>query len=76
MPVNRKVPLEIIQFENLLNKPNSDPTGLAGFFTSGEIYVTRVPARSRFLLCEAALRCASCSVRCGGLRRGAARAGF
>jgi galactokinase len=45
MPVNRKVPLEIIQFENLLNKPNSDPTGLAGFFTSGEIYVTRVPAR-------------------------------
>jgi len=28
-----------------LKKPNSDPTGLAGFFNSGEIVVTRVPAR-------------------------------
>jgi L-arabinokinase len=34
-----------MQFETLLKKPNSDPTGLAGFFTGGEIIVTRVPAR-------------------------------
>ena len=45
MPTDRKLPAEIIQFESLLAKPNSDPTGLAGFFHSGEIYVTRVPAR-------------------------------
>jgi galactokinase len=45
MPNNRKLPTEIIQFESLLKKPNSDPTGFAGFFNSGEIYVTRVPAR-------------------------------
>ncbi len=45
MPIDRKVPNEILQLEWLLKKPNSDPTGLAGFFTSGEIIVTRVPAR-------------------------------
>ena len=45
MAIDRKVPNEILQLEWLLKKPNSDPTGLASFFTSGEIIVTRVPAR-------------------------------
>jgi galactokinase len=45
MSNDRKLPSEIIQFESFLKKPNSDPTGLAGFFNSGEIVVTRVPAR-------------------------------
>jgi galactokinase len=45
MPNERKLPMEVIQFESLLKKPNSDPTGFAGFFNSGEIFVTRVPAR-------------------------------
>ncbi len=45
MAIDRKVPSEIQQFEWMLKKPNSDPTGLAGIFTSGEIIVTRVPAR-------------------------------
>jgi L-arabinokinase len=45
MSEKRKLPVEIVQFESLLKKPNSDPTGFAGFFNSGEIYVTRVPAR-------------------------------
>lgn len=39
------LPPEISEFEQLLRKPNSDPTGFAGFFNSGEIWVTRVPAR-------------------------------
>jgi galactokinase len=39
------MPMEIAEFERLLQKPNSDPTGLAGFFNSGEIWVARVPAR-------------------------------
>jgi galactokinase len=45
MPSERRLPSEIQQFETFLKKPNSDPTGLAGFFNSGEIFVTRVPAR-------------------------------
>jgi galactokinase len=45
MPIDRKVPNETLRLEWLLKRPNSDPTGLAGFFTSGEIIVTRVPAR-------------------------------
>jgi galactokinase len=40
-----KLPKEIIEFETFLKKPTSDPTGLAGFFNTGEIVVTRVPAR-------------------------------
>jgi L-arabinokinase len=39
------LPAEILQFEQLLRKPNSDPTGFAGFFNSGEVWVGRVPAR-------------------------------
>jgi len=38
-------PFEISEFELLLRKPNSDPTGFAGFFNSGEVWVARVPAR-------------------------------
>jgi L-arabinokinase len=38
-------PFEIEEFERLLRKPNSDPTGLASLFASGEIWVTRAPAR-------------------------------
>ncbi len=45
MSNERKLPTEILQFESFLKKPNSDPTGLAGFFNTGEIVVTRVPAR-------------------------------
>lgn len=45
MPFDRKLPPEIVQFETFLKKPNSDPTGFAGYFNSGEIVVTRVPAR-------------------------------
>lgn len=41
----RKLPTEILQFESFLRKPNSDPTGLAALFNTGEIVVTRVPAR-------------------------------
>ena len=39
------LPFEISEFENLLRKPNSDATGFAGFFNSGEVWVARVPAR-------------------------------
>jgi len=39
------LPIEIAEFEQLLRKPNSDPTGFAGFFNSGEVWVARVPAR-------------------------------
>ena len=39
------IPFELAEFERLLQKPNNDPTGLAGFFNSGEVWVTRVPAR-------------------------------
>ncbi|HEY8899308.1 MAG TPA: hypothetical protein VIM61_02775 [Chthoniobacterales bacterium] len=41
----KNLPFEIQEFERLLARPNSDPTGLAGFFNSGQIYVGRVPAR-------------------------------
>ncbi|WP_158277651.1 hypothetical protein [Opitutus sp. ER46] len=40
-----ELPFEVAQFERLLSKPNSDTTGFAGFFNSGEIWVARVPAR-------------------------------
>jgi galactokinase len=39
------MPLEVRAFEQLLRKPASDLTGLAGYFTSGEVWVVRVPAR-------------------------------
>jgi hypothetical protein len=29
------LPYEIVEFERLLNKPNSDPTGFAAFFNTG-----------------------------------------
>ncbi len=45
MANERNLPKEILQFEWLLKKPNSDLTGLAGYFNTGEIIVTRVPAR-------------------------------
>lgn len=40
-----ELPFEVAEFERLLTKPNSDTTGFAGFFNSGEIWVARVPAR-------------------------------
>ena len=43
--MNNQLPVEITEFEKLLRKPNSDPTGFAGFFNSGEVWVARVPAR-------------------------------
>ena len=43
--MNDDIPLELSEFERLLNKPNSDLTGFAGFFNAGEIWVARVPAR-------------------------------
>jgi len=36
---------EVAEFERLLQKPNSDATGLAGFFNSGVVVLARVPAR-------------------------------
>jgi galactokinase len=45
MSNDRKLPMEIVEFESFLKKPASDPTGLAALFTSGEIIVARVPAR-------------------------------
>jgi len=39
------LPFEVHEFDRLLDKPNSDPTGFSGFFNSGEIWVARVPAR-------------------------------
>jgi L-arabinokinase len=42
---NETLPVELKEFEQLLQKPNNDPTGLAGFFNAGEIWVSRVPAR-------------------------------
>ena len=36
---------EVVEFERLLRKPNSDATGFAGFFNSGVIVFNRVPAR-------------------------------
>jgi len=43
--MNDTLPLEVSEFEQLLNKPNSDNTGFAGFFNAGEVWVARVPAR-------------------------------
>ena len=43
--MNPALPFEVSEFEQLLRKPNSDPTGFAGFFNSGEVWVARVPAR-------------------------------
>ncbi|HOB32517.1 MAG TPA: hypothetical protein PKH32_06540, partial [Verrucomicrobiota bacterium] len=43
--MNNEQPFELIEFEQLLRKPNSDASGLASFFTTGEVWVTRVPAR-------------------------------
>lgn len=40
-----QVPFELQELERLLTKPNSDASGLASFFTAGEIWATRVPAR-------------------------------
>lgn len=39
------LPLEVLEFERLLKLPDGDPTGLAGFFNAGEVWVTRAPAR-------------------------------
>jgi L-arabinokinase len=43
--MNNELPFEVSEFERFLNKPNSDPTGFAGFFNAGEVWVARVPAR-------------------------------
>ena len=43
--MNNELPFEVLEFEQLLNKPNSDPTGFAGFFNAGEVWVARVAAR-------------------------------
>ncbi len=39
------LPVEVAEFERLLGIPSSDPSGLAGFFGSGDIWVARAPAR-------------------------------
>jgi galactokinase len=43
--MNTELPFEVLEFEQLLRKPNSDPTGFAGFFNAGEVWMARVPAR-------------------------------
>src|SRR6266516_3720230 len=42
---DENLPFELLEFERLLQKPNSDASGLASFFTAGEVWATRVPAR-------------------------------
>jgi galactokinase len=39
------LPFELVEFQRLIQKPAGDPTGLAGFFNSARIHVSRVPAR-------------------------------
>ena len=39
------IPADLEIFERNLRKPNGDPTGFAGFFNSGEVWVARAPAR-------------------------------
>jgi galactokinase len=39
------LPFELQELERLLNKPNSDASGLASFFGAGEVWAVRVPAR-------------------------------
>ena len=43
--MNDALPLEVLEFEKLLNKPNSDASGFASFFAAGEVWIARVPAR-------------------------------
>jgi L-arabinokinase len=43
--MNDALPLEVLEFEQLLNKPNSDASGFASFFAAGEVWIARVPAR-------------------------------
>ena len=43
--MNDKLPVEVLEFEQLLNKPNSDASGFASFFAAGEVWIARVPAR-------------------------------
>ena len=43
--MNAETLFELAEFEQLLHKSNGDPTGFAGFFNSGEVWVARVPAR-------------------------------
>jgi len=43
--MNDKLPFEVTEFEQLLNKPNSDASGFASFFAAGEVWIARVPAR-------------------------------
>jgi L-arabinokinase len=39
------LPVEVAEFGRLLQRPHSDETGLAGFFSTAEILLVRVPAR-------------------------------
>jgi len=43
--MNDALPPEVLEFEQLLNKPNSDASGLASFLAAGEVWIARVPAR-------------------------------
>ena len=43
--MHQQLPFEVLEFDQLLRKPNSDASGFASFFTAGEVLVTRVPAR-------------------------------
>jgi len=43
--MNDALPFEVAEFEQLLNKPNSDASGFASFFAAGEVWIARVPAR-------------------------------
>jgi galactokinase len=43
--MNNALPFEVTEFEQLLNKPNSDASGFASFFAAGEVWIARVPAR-------------------------------
>lgn len=39
------MPYDLQEFERILQKPAGDPTGFAGYFNSGDIWIARAPAR-------------------------------
>lgn len=45
MPADTQQLYDLEEFERILHKPNGDPTGFAGYFNSGDIWVARAPAR-------------------------------
>ena len=62
--MNHELPFEVSEFEQLLRKPNSDASGLASFFTAGEVWATRVPARLDVMAASPIIRARTFVKRC------------